>query len=118
MKAPYGRPSQTPAPGSSVNCCGSWTSTASPWTASIPDVQIERLQGMFAAAGWQVLTCKWGRRIQKLFLQPGGRELRERLEAMPNEEYQRMLRSHPGELHERLLGADPQTRHSGISWRA
>ncbi|MDQ1060265.1 pyruvate dehydrogenase E1 component [Arthrobacter globiformis] len=74
----------------------------------IPDVQIKRLQGMFAAAGWQVLTCKWGRRIQKLFLQPGGRELRERLEAMPNEEYQRMLRSHPGELHDRMLGPDPK----------
>jgi pyruvate dehydrogenase E1 component len=74
----------------------------------IPDVQTERLQGMFAAAGWQVLTCKWGRRIQQLFIQPGGRELRERLEAMPNEEYQRMLRSHPGELHDRLLGPDPK----------
>lgn len=72
----------------------------------IPDVQIERLQGMFAAAGWQVLTCKWGRRIQQLFLQPGGAELRERLEAMPNEEYQRLLRSHPDEIHARLLGVD------------
>lgn len=72
----------------------------------IPDVQIERLQGMFAAAGWQVLTCKWGRRIQELFLQPGGRELQERLESMANEEYQRMLRSHPDEVHARLLGAD------------
>lgn len=29
----------------------------------IPDVQVARLQGMFAAADWQVLTCKWGRRI-------------------------------------------------------
>ncbi len=38
----------------------------------IPDVQIERLQGMFAAADWQVLTCKWGRRMQQLFLQTGG----------------------------------------------
>ncbi|EPR76946.1 Pyruvate dehydrogenase E1 component [Leifsonia rubra CMS 76R] len=26
----------------------------------ISDVQIARLQGMFAAAEWQVLTCKWG----------------------------------------------------------
>ena len=72
----------------------------------IPDVQIDRLQGMFAAAGWQVLTCKWGTRLQHLFLQPGGVELRERLESMPNEEYQRMLRSHPDEVHERLLGED------------
>ncbi|EAR25506.1 Transketolase [marine actinobacterium PHSC20C1] len=75
----------------------------------IPDVQIARLQGMFAAADWQVLTCKWGRRIQSLFTQPGGVELRERLEAMPNEEYQRLLRSHPDEVHARLLGDDAST---------
>lgn len=75
----------------------------------IPDVQIDRLQGMFTAAGWQVLTCKWGRRLEGLFLQPGGQELRERLERMSNEEYQRMLRSHPDEVHQRLLGEDPGT---------
>lgn len=73
----------------------------------IPDVQIERLQGMFTAAGWQVLTCKWGRRIQELFLLKGGKELRERLDSMPNEEYQRLLRSHPDEVHGRLLGENP-----------
>jgi len=27
----------------------------------VPEIQIERLQGMFAAAGWQVVTLKWGR---------------------------------------------------------
>ena len=26
----------------------------------VPDIQISRLQGMFAAAGWEVLTLKWG----------------------------------------------------------
>ena len=73
----------------------------------IPDVQIARLQGMFAAADWQVLTCKWGRRIHALFVQPGGEELRQRLESMANEEYQRLLRSHPDEVHARLLGEEP-----------
>ncbi len=73
----------------------------------IPDVQIERLQGMFAAADWQVLTCKWGRRIQQLFQQAGGEQLRGRLEAMPNEEFQRLLRSHPEQVHARLLGDAP-----------
>ncbi|MGA8466950.1 MAG: pyruvate dehydrogenase, partial [Trebonia sp.] len=33
----------------------------------VPDIQIERLQGMFAAAGWQVVTVKWGRLISGLF---------------------------------------------------
>lgn len=69
----------------------------------IPDAQIARLQGMFAAAGWQVLTAKWGRRITELFGRPGGEEFRRRMDEMPNEEYQRLLRSSPDELHARLL---------------
>lgn len=58
---------------------------------------------MFAAAGWQVLTCKWGRRLQHLFDQPAGADLRLRLEHMSNQEYQWLLRSSPGELPHRLL---------------
>lgn len=73
----------------------------------IPDVQISRLKGMFHAADWQVLTCAWGRRLQRLFAQPGGDHLRTRLEQMPNQEYQRLLRAHPAELAERLLGEQP-----------
>lgn len=73
----------------------------------IPDVQIHRLQGMFEAAGWQVLICKWGRRIQNLFTLPGGEHFLRRMEEMPNEEYQRLLRTEPEELPTRILGADP-----------
>lgn len=73
----------------------------------IPDVQIHRLQGMFQAAGWQVLICKWGRRIQALFDQEGGNDFQQRMEEMPNEEYQRLLRSRPEELKDRILGANP-----------
>jgi pyruvate dehydrogenase E1 component len=70
----------------------------------VPDIQIQRLQGMFAAAGWEVLTLKWGRTISALFERPGGSELQQRLELMPNEEYQRMLRADSSEVAERLLG--------------
>jgi len=69
----------------------------------VPDMQIQRLQGMFEAAGWQVVTLKWGRLISELFERPGGDELRGRLERMPNEEYQRMLRVDPGEVADRVL---------------
>jgi pyruvate dehydrogenase E1 component len=69
----------------------------------VPDIQIQRLSGMFAAAGWQVLTLKWGRTISRLFDRPGGERLRERLESMPNEEYQRMLRAPLDEIADRLL---------------
>jgi pyruvate dehydrogenase E1 component len=70
----------------------------------VPDVQIDRLAGMFAAVGWQVITLKWGRIITRLFERPGGVELRERLEAMPNEEYQRMLRADASQLVDRIVG--------------
>jgi pyruvate dehydrogenase E1 component len=69
----------------------------------VPDIQIQRLQGMFEAAGWQVITLKWGRLISGLFERPGGATLRQRLEEMPNEEYQRMLRVTPSEIAGRIL---------------
>lgn len=75
----------------------------------VPDIQIERLHGMFAAAGWQVQTLKWGRFISEIFERPGGADLRRRLEEMPNEEYQRMLRVGPDDIAARLL-AD----HAGV----
>lgn len=56
---------------------------------------------------WRPTARRWGRRIQVLSLQPGGEELRERLETTPNEEYQRILRSRPDEVHERLLSHNP-----------
>jgi len=73
----------------------------------IPDVQIQRLRGMFAAADWQVLTCTWGRALQAVFAQPGGEVFEHRMRTMPNEEYQRILRAHPEEVRGRLLAGMP-----------
>ena len=73
----------------------------------VPAMAIGRLQGMFAAAGWQVLTVKYGRRLEELFALPGGEAVRARIDAMPNEQYQRMLRAPAAEVRERLL-ADAQ----------
>jgi pyruvate dehydrogenase E1 component len=70
----------------------------------VPDIQISRLQGMFAAAGWEVLTLKWGGELQRLFTQPGGGDLQTRLETMTNEEYQRLLRAPADQVRARLLG--------------
>nr|WP_202388431.1 pyruvate dehydrogenase [Nocardioides flavescens] len=70
----------------------------------VPDIQIQRLQAMFEAGGWQVVTLKWGSVVSELFERDGGEELRERLESMPNEEYQRALRVAPDELAERIAG--------------
>lgn len=76
----------------------------------VPDLQIHRLTGMFEAAGWQVVTLKWGRTILGLFDREGGDELRERLETMPNEEYQRILRADPDQLVDRIAGPAPSER--------
>jgi pyruvate dehydrogenase E1 component len=66
-----------------------------------------RLQGMFTAAGWQVLTVKYGRLLEELFARPGGDRLRERIDEMTNAEYQRMLRRTPAALREMLPGTGP-----------
>ena len=47
---------------------------------------------MFAAAGWQVLTVKYGQLLEELFARPGGEALRARIDEMSNPEYQRLLR--------------------------
>ena len=68
----------------------------------VPDIAISRWQGMFAAAGWQVLEVKYGRLLQALFARPGGAALRERIDGMGNEEYQFLLRSPAASLRDRL----------------
>jgi pyruvate dehydrogenase E1 component len=74
----------------------------------VPGIAVGRLQGMFAAAGWQVLTVKYGHLLEDLFSRPGGGELRARIDEMPNPEYQRLLRCTPTQLRERLPGgSDP-----------
>jgi pyruvate dehydrogenase E1 component len=70
----------------------------------VPVIATTRLQGMFASAGWQVITVKYGRLLEELFARPGGEELRARIEQMPNPEYQRLLRCTPAQLRERLPG--------------
>ncbi|MFG3438742.1 pyruvate dehydrogenase [Nonomuraea sp. NPDC047897] len=73
----------------------------------VPHLAADRLRGMFAAAGWQVLTVKYGSRLEELFSRPGGAALRARIDAMPNPEYQRVLRCDAAELRRRLPGEGP-----------
>ena len=73
----------------------------------VPSIGVTRLQGMFDAAGWQVLTVKYGQLLADLFGRPGGRPLRERIDQMSNPEYQRLLRCPAAELRTRLPGDGP-----------
>ena len=76
----------------------------------VPIMGATRLQGMFAAAGWQVLTVKYGSLLEELFTRPGGPALRARIDEMSNPEYQRLLRCTDAQLRERLPGDDPAVR--------
>ena len=77
----------------------------------VPLMTADRLRGMFTAAGWQVITLKYGRLLTELFTRPGGEALRHRIDAMPNPEYQRLLRCPPDELRRRLpTGDEPLAR--------
>ena len=80
----------------------------------VPDVQIHRLMGMFDAAGWQVITLKWGRAITELFRRPGGAELQQRLEEMSNEEYQRLLRVDSSDIAARIVGEHGSTELNAL----
>src|SRR3984885_6842501 len=68
----------------------------------VPVIGAPRLAGMFAAAGWQVLTVKYGHLLEDLMSRPGGGALRTRIDEMPNPEYQRLLRCSPAQLRDRL----------------
>ncbi|HEY6747760.1 MAG TPA: pyruvate dehydrogenase [Mycobacteriales bacterium] len=79
----------------------------------VPTMGATRLQGMFAAAGWQVLTVKYGRLLEELFARPGGTALRQRIDEMSNAEYQRTLRRSPAELRTVLPGDGPGAAEIG-----
>ncbi|MEA2466630.1 MAG: pyruvate dehydrogenase component, partial [Thermoleophilaceae bacterium] len=70
----------------------------------VPDMAAGRMAAMFEAAGWHAITVKYGRELEALFERDGGEALRQRIDTMPNEEYQRLLRASPEELRERLPG--------------
>ena len=85
----------------------------------VPDIGARKLQGMFAAAGWQVLTVKYGRASTTSSPEPGGAALRVRIDAMSNPEYQRLLRCTAGgacPLARRRSDAEPsRARRDGLN---
>ncbi|HEX3830504.1 MAG TPA: pyruvate dehydrogenase [Solirubrobacteraceae bacterium] len=72
----------------------------------VPDIAAARLASMFEAAGWHVITVKYGRRLTGL---DDGGALARRIDAMTNEEYQRMLRSPTEEVRARILEGDDRS---------
>jgi pyruvate dehydrogenase E1 component len=77
----------------------------------VPGIRIRRVEAMFAAAGWHAIEAKYGRRLEAQFARPDGDALRERIDDMPNEEYQVLIRRPGDEARARLVeGAAPARR--------
>ena len=76
----------------------------------VPDIAAGRIAAMFDAAGWHTVTTKYGARLREFFKWPGGEGLRQRIDEMSNEEYQRLLVVDPAELRERLPGESSPVR--------
>src|SRR3954464_14937799 len=55
----------------------------------VPQIAADRLHDMFAGAGWQGITVKYGQVLSELFARLGGDALRSRIDEMSNPEYQR-----------------------------
>jgi len=71
----------------------------------VPNIAAGKIEKLFEAAGWQVLTVKFGHILEDLMSRPGGGALRRRIVEMSNPEYQRLLRCAAAELRVRLPGA-------------
>lgn len=70
----------------------------------VPNIAATKIEKLFSAAGWQVITVRFGKKLEALLSKPGGDALRERILEMSNPEYQRLLRCSPSDLRERLPG--------------
>ncbi|TAM70828.1 MAG: pyruvate dehydrogenase [Microbacteriaceae bacterium] len=70
----------------------------------VPNIAATRIERLFSAAGWQVITVKFGRALESIMDRAGGEHLRRRILEMSNPEYQRLLRCSAAELRERLPG--------------
>ena len=81
----------------------------------VPNIATPRIEAMFAAAGWNTITLKYGRRLRAIFERPGGDALCARIDAMANPEYQRLLRCSGVEVRDRLIGEGSESESGSRS---
>ena len=70
----------------------------------VPNIAAGKIERLFEAAGWQVITVRFGPLLESIMALPGGDALRRRIVEMSNPEYQRLLRCAADELRQRLPG--------------
>lgn len=54
----------------------------------VPGIRIQQWRAQFQAAGWHVVEVKYGPKLQKAFIEPGGPDLEAWIDQMANERYQ------------------------------
>jgi pyruvate dehydrogenase E1 component len=53
----------------------------------VPEKLFAKIEQFFATVGWEVVTVKYGKRLQAAFARPGGEALKEWIDACPNDLY-------------------------------
>jgi pyruvate dehydrogenase E1 component len=79
----------------------------------VSDRLFARIDAVFRAMDWRVVTLKYGKRLQAAFAEPGGEALREWIDACPNSLYSALTYKGGAAWREHLqrdLGAAPGTR--------
>jgi len=59
--------------------------------AVVSDRLFGRIDGLFHAMGWDVITLKYGRKLQAAFAEPGGEALRDWIDDCPNSLYSALV---------------------------
>ena len=58
----------------------------------IPFIRVKTWRQMFEANGWNVIDAKYGKKLEDVFNLPNGELMKNAIDDMPNELYQRLLR--------------------------
>ncbi len=74
----------------------------------VPGVRANRLKALFTDCGWNIITVKYGRKLQAAFARAGGEALRRFIDELRNEEYQSLIRSAGGVIRAAVTTYDPQ----------
>ena len=72
--------------------------------AIVTDRLFNRMDGIFRSMGWDVVTLKYGRLLERAFERRGGGALRDWIDACPNEQYSALAHAGGDAWRRRLLG--------------
>ena len=81
--------------------------------AVVSDRLFNKLAGLFETMGWEVITLKYGKTLERLFAEPGGERLRTWIDSCPNTLYSALVFQGAGAWRRQLL-ADLSGAHETL----